>query len=302
MFLIINRTIRQSLINFWRNGWLSVAAVSVLVLSLYIVGVLFVILLVTGNILNGIENKINISVYFKSDVSEEKIMEIKKELTNYKEIKSIDYVSREQALNDFKNNNADEPVIIQSLEEIGENPLLASLIVRANDKNQYQIVSDYIASAPFKDDISRINYGRNKEIITKINNLVSQIEKIGLTLAAIFSAVSILIIFNTIRIAIYTHKQEIEVMRLVGASNAFIRLPFLFEGMLYGLIAMLFSSGLIFLTVKLSAHYFSSTASSLNVLGLFYGNFIYLIGVEIIIGAGLGIVSSWIATKKYLKI
>ena len=251
MFLVLRRTIKESLLNFWRNGWLSLAAVSVLTLSLYVVGIIFIITATANNILENVESKINVSMYFKSDVTEEKVLEIKSDLESYNEIKSVEYVSKEQALDDFKKNNADEPVIMQSLEEIGENPLLASLVIKTNDPNEYQSVSDYVSSASFKEDVSRVNYGKNKEIINKLNNIINQIKKIGLVLAIIFGMVSILIIFNTIRITIYVHKQEIEVMRLVGASNTFIRLPFAFEGIIYGSLSSLLAVGVLFLTVKL---------------------------------------------------
>jgi cell division transport system permease protein len=225
MFLVIWRTFKESFINFWRNGWLSVAAVSVLLLSLYVVGVLFVVTLTANSIIKNVEDKINVSVYFKSDVSEESILKDKADLENFSEIKSVDYISKDTALANFKRDNADEPVILQSLDEIGDNPLLASLVVKANNPADYQKIADYVSNAPFNGDVSRINYAKNKDFIDRLNNVLDHVKKIGLIMVAIFGAVSILIIFNTIRITIYTHRQEIEVMRLVGASNTFIRLP-----------------------------------------------------------------------------
>ena len=302
MFLILARTIKQSLINFARNGWLSVAAVSVLLLSLYVVGVLFVVMLTANNVLKNVEEKINISIYFKSDVGEEKIMEVKKDLEGYSEIRSVNYISKDQALADFKNNNADEPVIIKSLEEIGDNPLLASLIIKAHNQGQYQAISDYIGGSSFSGDVSRINYAKNKEIIGKLNNIIYQIKRIGLSLAIIFGAVSVLIIFNTIRITIYTHRQEIEVMRLVGASNMFIRLPFIFEGIIYGLSATILATGLLYSTVKFIAHYFPSIIPSQDLVALYSENMLILVGIQAGAGIFLGVVSSWIAMRKYLKV
>jgi len=302
MFLVIGRTIKQSLINFWRNGWLSVAAVSVLTLSLYVVGILFFVIVAANSVLKNVEEKINVSVYFKSDVAEERIMEIKKDLEKYAEIYSIDYVSKDQALDDFKRNNADEPVIIRSLEEIGENPLLASLIIKANRQDQYQAISDFVANSSFNDDVSRINYSKNKEIIAKLNNIIREVKKVGSSLAVIFGAVSVLIIFNTIRITIYTHKQEIEVMRLVGASNMFIRLPFVFEGLIYGLIAMIIATGMLFVNIKFMAYYFPSLIPSQDLVSLYFNNLPVLFAIQAGAGMFLGIISSWIAIRKYLKI
>lgn len=302
MFLVLGRTIKESFINFWRNGLLSVAAVSVLALSLYVIGALFVITVTANSVLRNIEDKINVSVYFKSDVPEEKILEIKKDLENSQEVKSVDYISKDQALEDFKRDNANEPVIMQSLEEIGENPLLASLIVKAKESSQYQIISDYVSSASFKDDVSRVNYVKTKEIINKLNNVILQVERIGLVLAIIFGVVSILIIFNTVRITIYVHKQEIEVMRLVGASNMYIRLPFMFEGIIYGIVAALAATGLLALTVKIIDPYASSIIASPSLMDSYLGEFFSVFGIQVASGIVLGIISSWIAMRKYLKI
>lgn len=303
IFLALKRTIKQSFLNFWRNGWLSIAAVSVLILSLYVVGAIFVLSMTTNNVLKNIEEKINVSVYFKTEVSEDRIFEIKKEMEGFSEVKSIDYISKEKALEDFKRNNADEPVIMQSLEEIGENPLLSSLIIRANRADQYQIISDYITNrAEFKNDISRMNYNKNRDRINNLNDSFKKIKKIGLVLAIIFAVVSILIIFNTIRITIYTYKQEIEVERLVGSSNMFIRLPFIFEGIIYGLIAALFASALLFITIK----FINPHVSSIVVLGDLYGFYkskiLLILGIQAGTGVLLGILSSWIAIRKYLKV
>lgn len=302
MFLSIWRTIKQSLVSFCRNGWLSIAAVSVLTLSLYAIGVLSVMTMTTNNLLKEVESKIDISVYFKSNIPEATILQVKQNLKSYQEIKSVDYISKDQALENFKKNNADEPVIMQSLEEIGDNPLLASLVIKANNPNQYKTVADYISKASFKDDVSRINYDKNKDIINKLTNIVHQMKRIGLFVAIIFSIISVLIIFNTIRITIYTHRQEIEVMRLVGASNMFIRMPFIFEGIIYGMLASLVATGFLFITIKSVNHLTNISFLSQNLLNIFLGNFWLLFGIQAAIGIFLGITSSWIAMRKYLKV
>ena len=302
MFLVLGRTIKESFINFWRNGWLSIAAVSVLVLSLFVLGAVSMAGLVADNVLKNVEGKISVSVYFKSDVSEEKILADKNELEKLKEVSSVEYVSKDKALEIFKRDNANEPVIMESLDEIGENPLLAALVVKANNPSQYQVIADYVSGSSFKEDVSRVNYGKNKELIERLNQTVSQIKKIGLILVGIFGVVSILIIFNTIRITIYTHKQEIEVMRLVGASNLFIRLPFVFEGIIYGIIASVIASLILLGTMKFVNTYAASVISSGDLFTFYLRNSIYILGLQVGIGSILGIASSWIAMRKYLKI
>ena len=302
MFLVIKRAIKESGINFWRNGWLSVAAVSVLILSLFVAGAVFMVGLVANDALKNIQSKVNVSIYFKSDVSEEKILENKKDLEKMSEVSSIEYISKEKALEIFKRDNSNEPIIMESLEEIGENPLLSSLIIKAGNPSYYQVISDYASNASFKDDISRINYEKNKDLINRLNGIIFQIKKIGLALAAIFGVVSILIIFNTIRITIYTHKQEIEVMRLVGSSNMFIRLPFIFEGAIYGIIASIVASLILLIVMSIMGAHATNLVSSGNLFSFFISNSIYIFSFQLIIGLLLGIISSSIAMGKYLKI
>lgn len=302
MFLIIGRTFKEGMRNFLRNGWLSVATVSILMLSLYVVSVLYMVTVTASGLIKNIEEKASISVYFNSDVLEKNILEIKDKLEEFREIKSIEYISKEKALEDFKKNNADEPVIIQSLEELGENPLFPSLVVKAYDPNNYQMINDYIGKANFSENISRINYGKNKEIINKLNSIISTIKRVGVSLGALFAVVSILITFNAIRITIYAYRKEVEVMRLVGASNTFIRLPFIFEGMIYGVAASLSSMLILFVSAKFAAPYVSTAVPSGNLVASYLSHFWLLLGMQLAIGVLLGVVSSWVAMRKYLKI
>lgn len=302
MFLIIGRTIKEGWSNFFRNGYLSVAAVSVMLLSLFAVSSVYIIALTADSVLKNMQEKVNVSVFFKSGVLEESILKAKQDLENYSEIKTVEYVNKDQALEIFKKNSASELVIIKSLEEIGENPLLSYLVIRANNANQYELIGEYLQNASFKDDISRVNYGKNKEVIDRLNNIVAEVRKIGLGVAGLFSIISLLIIFNTVRITIYTHRKEIEVMRLVGASNVYIRLPFLFEGIIYGVVASVISMLLLFFAIKFLVPYSARLIPNINIINLYLSNFATIFGVQILIGSFLGILSSWFAIRKYLKI
>ncbi len=302
MFLVIQRTIKQGLQNFWRNGWLSVASVSILFFSLFIISLLFTITTTASKAVQNVQDKVNVSIYFKSDVSEEKIAEARKNLESFSEVKSVEYVSKEQALEDFKRNNANEPAIMQSLEEIGENPLLSYLVVKAQSPDKYDIISKYVVEAPFAEDVSRVNYEKNKEIINKFNALINQVKKVGLILGSILALVAILITFNTVRITIYTHKQEIEIMRLVGASNVFIRLPFILEGLFYGIIASLFSMLALFLVLYFGGSYISGAAFVKSLISFYLTHWLELFAIQFLLGSILGIFGSIIAMRKYLRV
>jgi cell division transport system permease protein len=303
MLLIFIRTFKESFKNLWRNGLLSVAAISIIAVSLCLISVVYLTTDSISRVISEFQRKVNVTVYFKSDVPEEDILKIKKDLENYSEIKSADYVSKGQAFENFKRDNADNPTIIKSLEEIGENPLLASLNVGANNPDQYESVAAYISSAPFNDDVFRINYAKNKPIIDKLNESVRETRKVGIMIALLFGLMATLITFNTIRITIYTRKQEIEVMRLVGASNVFIRLPFIFEGIAYGIIASIIAMALLFITIKFLIPLVSlRIIPSSILLSTFYSDILTVLGLQLFIGVIIGVFSGMIAIRKYLKI
>jgi cell division transport system permease protein len=264
---------------------------------------IFYVFISTGDIiLNDIKNKANISIYFKSDVTEEAILAAKDEVNKISEVKSVEYVSKDVALENFKRNNASEPIILESLKEIGENPLLASLVIKANDSGSYGIIDETLKKATFSDDVSRINYNKNKDLINKLNMIIATIQKIGFSLGFLFAAISLLITFNAIRITIYSRKKEIEIMRLVGASNMFIRLPFIFEGVIYGVVGSIISMLVLFISLKFIAPYITSAIPTGSLLGFFVSNFWMILGYQMFLGSFFGVIGGVMAMRKYLKV
>jgi cell division transport system permease protein len=302
MFLIISRTFKEALHNFMRNGWLSVAAVTVLFLSLYVVSFLFVITKATEGILQDVQGKVNVSVYFKTDVPEDSILKYRENMASWPLVKSVDYVSRDKALDNFKKNNADNATITKSLDELGENPLWASLVVKANSPTDYEAIVGQINDSPFKADVSRVNFEKNREIIDKLNSVIAEIKKVGIAMVSLFGLISILITFNTVRITIYTHRKEIEVMRLVGASNTFIRLPFVFEGVIYAFIAMILSTVFLLITLQVILPHITNIISPQSLMAVFTGNLLIIIALELLVSIFLGVISSMIAIRRYLKV
>lgn len=296
------RTFRESLLNFRRNGWLSFATISILSLSLFIVALAFLITVGTRAIVENLERNINITVSFNPDVSEERILSIKQDLSQFREISSIDYISRERALQDFLSQSGNDPVIQQAIDEIGANPLLASLVIRAREQGDYQKIAQVLQESQYKSDISKINYEKNKQIFERLNTIGNAARKIGLILGGLFALIAVLITFNTIRITIYSHRQEFEIMRLVGASNLYVRMPFIFEGILYGLCASvvtLIALGIVTWALR------SLTQGALpqgNLFNLYLSSLPLMALGTFSIGVGLGVISSFIAIRRYLKV
>lgn len=297
------RTFREGWQNFRRNGWLSFATVSILTLSLFIVGISTLLGLTTHYMLQNMRDKVSINVSFNPDVPEHRMLEIRDELAKYKkEISSVEYISRDAALETFLAENKNNAAVTQAIEEIGENPLLASLVIKAVAPEYFEVIVNQLQRSTFQSDISRINYDKNKKIFANLERINKTTQKIGLGLGAAFIFIAVLITFNTIRITIYSHRQEFEIMRLVGASNIYVRMPFVFEGVFYGISAALATALALF-----GAAYFISplTEGAIpqgNFMGLYISFFLPVFGGILLLGIALGVLSSSIAIRRYLKV
>lgn len=302
MFTALARIIKYGLLGFWRNGWLSMATVSIMLLALIVFEGLIIFSVFTKTVLEVLQDKIDISVYFKINTPEDEILKIKKALESLVEIKRIEYISRDQALEIFKTRHADESVVSKSLEELEENPLLASLNIKANNPKQYASIASRLESSDFKESFENVTYTQNALVIERLSKIVDTAEKGGLILIVFLALISVLVTFNTIRLAIYSSREEIGIMRLVGASNAFIRGPYAVEGIIYGFLGGILSVIAAAPIVYFGAPYIKILVPEMNLWEYFTSHIFRLIGYQLLFGMGLGIISSSIAIRKYLKI
>ena len=297
----INRAIKQGVVNFWRNGWVSLATVLVMVLALFVLGALFFSNVLLTSALSRLEEKVDISVYFKTSAPEEDILALKSALGKLQEVKAVEYVSSGQALAAFQERHAENALITQALEELGENPLGASLNVKAKDPRQYEAISRFLEAESFENIVDKINYRQNQVVIEKLTGILKASRALGLGITLALSAIAILVAFNTIRLAIYTSKDEISIMRLVGASTARVRSPFLVEGVIHGAIA----SVLTMLAFWPLAAWLGPKADRFfggpNLLNYYLSNFLAIFLMLLTAGVVLGVISSLIATRRYLK-
>ncbi len=298
----LKRTFREGLDNFRRNGWLSFATVSVLAISLYVISVTIILGISANIVLKNIQDKINVSMYFDATIPEERILDIKNQLIGYQEIQSIEYVSKEQALEQFKKLGDNNPSITQALDEIGENPLLPALVIKAKNPNQYDIITKAISSASFSEDINRIDYQENKSAIDRLTNIMKLVEQVGLTLGVVFVFIGVLITFNAIRLTMYAHKQEFEIMRLVGASNTYIKMPFVFEGIFYGIVSAVVVMICLYATSMFLAPLTRGSIGGGDILSFYFSNFLIIFASLLLSGIFLGTLSGVIAIRRYLKI
>ncbi|MDP3784792.1 MAG: permease-like cell division protein FtsX [bacterium] len=297
----IKRTIKQGVINFWRNGWVSLATILVMVLALFVLGALFFSNVLLTSALSRLEEKVDISVYFNTSAPEEDVLALKSSLDKMAEVKSVEYVSRDDALREFRERHRENALLTQALEELGSNPLGASLNIKAQDPRQYEAISRFLESDNFKNIVSKINFRQNQSVIEKLTAILKASRALGFGITLALSAIAILVAFNTIRLAIYTSRDEISIMRLVGASNAYIRGPFIMEGVLHGLIASLLTMLAFWPIVRWLGPKADRFFGGPDLYDYYLSNFFSIFLILLVAGVILGVISSFIATQRYLK-
>jgi len=301
MFTIISRIFHFGFKNFWRNGWLSTATIAIMTLAS--IGFLGLIIfgVVTHAAASAIQDKIDISVYFNTNTSEDEILNIQQSLEGLSQVASVNYISQDQALATFQQNHASDPTVSQAINQLDTNPLEASLNVTAKDPSEYGAINDYLSSPGLSQYIDTISYAQNQDVINRLAAIVRDVNIGGWIMTIFLALVAGLVMFNTIRLAIYSNREEIGVMRVVGASNSLVRGPFVVEGMLWGLIAALISLVVFAPTLYFVSPYLNEFIPGLNIFQYFYTHIIQLFIYELLFGVIIGGFSSFWAVRRYLK-
>lgn len=297
----IQRVFKNGLVNFYRNGWLSTATISIMIVTLLVVSSLMVLSVMTSAAVETLQNKIDITVYFTKDATEDKITKVTNDLNNLGIIKNIEYVSKEDALLKFRDKHKNNSLLLQSLSELDDNPLQSSINIKAKDPSSFANIVSFLESGQTKEIIEKINYYENQTMINRLTGFIKTIRQMGLGLMIIFSLIAFLVSFNTVRVAIYTAREEISIMKLVGASDWFIRGPFLVEGFLYGIIAAIAAVIIFFPTMSFAAPYINAFLPKADIYQYFKSNILEYLGVVFTAGIGLGVLSSFIAIRRYLN-
>lgn len=317
IFTTFKRITKTGFVSFWRNGFLSFAAIIVITLSLLAFGGLIFAGAFGRSLLREVKNQVDITVYFALQAPDDEMADLVSSVAKLPEVATTTFYSRDQALTNFKNKWQSNALIMQGLAELGTNPFPASLNIKAREPGQYGGIADYLDKKNPTDDngtpiIEKVNYEENKLIIDRLSRIIPTVEQSGAVVAIVLMIVAIIVIWNTIRLITYTARDEISVMKLVGASNTFVRGPLVIAGIMYGLF-----SGVIAL-ILLAAFAYWSDSLIIRLAGVDVAqNFSFAINVfssyftmhfgEIfatIVGAGiiLGGVSSYIAARRYLHV
>ncbi len=304
LWIAIKRVFKSGFVSFWRNGFVSLSSILIITLTLFTLGGIVFAGALLNYSLEEIKSKVDINVYFVPSANENDILALKNKLKSLPEVASVEYITRADTLANFKQRHNNDEITLQALDELGDNPLGAVLNIRARETSQYEGIAKFLEgeSGEAGTFIDKINYYQNKTAIDTLSKIINGGTTIAFFVTLVLAIISILIAFNTIRLAIYIAREEISVMRLVGAGNTFIRGPFMVVGLLYG-----FVSGIITLLIFYPVTYWISGItktffSGFSLFGYYTSNLLALFGLIVGGGLVLGALSSFLAVRKYLRI
>ena len=299
----VYRVTKYALQDLGRNLGLSAMTVFILVLMLLSVNILWGVDVLTQQATSMVKEQINISLYFKAETTDENLTEIKKYLSILPEITEMFAISREEVLESFKSRHQMSTEVLSALEELEENPFGPTLVIKTREPEDYKKVLQAVDVPEYDALIETKSFEGNEEGIEKLQNITNRIERVGFGLAALFAIISFLIIFNTIRVAIYTQRIEISIKRLVGASTWFIRGPYIVEAFVFSLLSVSITFGLIYLGLKFVDPYLSIVFSNGFTLTNYYNShIIWLVGIQFVSVLLLTFISSGLAMRKQLKV
>ncbi len=304
LLISIFRSILFAFQSFWRNIWLSLATIFIIFLTLISVNFLVMINAVSNSTTAAVKEKIDVSVYFKPEVREKKINEIKSHLETTPEVKKISYKSPEENLEQFRQRHQDDQVIQETLDELKGNPLGGTLIIKAKELSQYPEILKAVDNPAYSDFIEEKSYDDHQLVISRINSITDNVKKGGYLVSGIFAIIAVLIVFNTVRIALFTHRGEIAIMKLVGASNWFIRSPFVVESIILAVIATIITGLVVYPLLIFTQPYLAGffPEFDFNIVSYFNRNFLAIFGGQLVAIILLNIVSSGLALGRYLKV
>ncbi len=299
------RVARYGFIGAIRNGFVSLAAIFIMAITLFVIAWIFIGGAALSSVLTMFEGQVDVTVYFTPIATVDEISQVQQQLAALPQVASTSLMSSDQALAVFQARHEGDQLTMQALQELGNNPLGAQLEVRAKDASQYATIAkfmqDYQTNTTGGGGIDKVNYQQNKIAIQRLSGIIAASRTLGLAISAILAVLSLLIVFNTIRLAIYTAREEIGVMNIVGASSWFVRGPFMVSGVMYGAIAGVIVLGILYpLTLSFGSQS-QEFFGSFNVFSYFTSNFPFFTLLLLGSGVVLGALSSLLAVHRYLK-
>lgn len=286
--------IKEAIKSMRRNGLMSLASISTVALSLFILGVFACGVVNLNNLASHLESQVQISIYLKDNLTTPQVMELGKKLKALPDLKEIEFVTKDEAMKRFKERLGEQQQLVDSLD--GHNPLPTSYVLTFNTPDQVKSTAELVSKYP---EVESVHYGQ--DVIEQIFEVTKIIRIGGIILIGFLAGATLFIISNTIRLTVFARRKEIGIMKYVGATNGFIRWPFLLEGMFLGAIGGIIA-GLAtwqfyqYVTAQVVANFaFMPLVPLMPFIYQLSGG---LVGVGIIVGA----IGSTISLKQYMKV
>jgi cell division transport system permease protein len=309
----LRRIVRAGFVGFWRNAFISFTSIIVMVVALFVIASTLFNTHSLESALNDFQDRVDINLYFVPDASVDEIDRIRSSVAALPDVAAVTYTSREDALEEYRARNQDNEIALQALEELNENPLGATIAIQAKETSQYEAVAQYLDEQKAQEEVGApvidvINFNRNKEAIDRLSDLIITERRQNEVISIILIVIAALVMFNTVKLAIYNSREEISVMRLVGASNAYITMPFVIVGVMQGLIAgvvvllLLYPALLWDETLFYPFPFFNDESVQEFLFNYFVSDFATIFLVVVGGGILISAFSSFLAVRKYLKV
>lgn len=300
----LKRIIRSGFVNFTRNSVISLSSVLVVSITLFVIIFLIFLQAILQSSLAQIKENVDITAYFNQSTTERKITDLKLSLERLPEVKQVSYTSAEENLKSFRDRHTNDYLTLRALDELNTNPLEATLTIKAVDTADYETIVKFLDNANTPQGgtqiIDHIDYQKNKKVIDRLNSMIAGAQRLGFLVTLVLVIISIIITFNTIRLTIFIAREEIGVMRLVGAENRYIRGPFMVEGIIYGLLSCVITIILFFpITIWFGKN--MTAFLGIDLFAYYTSNFFQIFLITFGSGVMLGAISSYLAIRKYLK-
>jgi cell division transport system permease protein len=301
MLTTLARTLKTALISLWRNRWLSLASTLVMIITLLIISIFVSLTIVTNKVTAAIKSKIDMAAYMEDTATDDQVFALRKVLLARSDVADVYYVSKKEALREWQERNKDNADLRDIITE-EENPLPRSLEIKTKTPEDLDNIAKLLSSQDYAPLIKELSHTKSRDMINRLVRFANFIKISGWSLTVIFVLISILVIYNTIRLTIFARSEEIEIMKLVGATDWFVRGPFIFEGIAYGIAATIIASLLLYLGFAIVMPIARNYLGGFDLGGGYLGvSFALVVVIELAVGVLLGMLCSVLAVKKYLK-
>lgn len=295
------RVLKMAVQNSFRNFWLSLITISMYVLTLATINVVLFVSVFANTVTQQIEEKVEVTAYFKTNTSLDIVNAARGYMAGFAQVRQTEVVTAEEAYNQFREARAGDENVLAALEEVGENPFGHALILRANEVTDFDFIISTLNGSQYANYIGETDEKNNAAIIQNLGTVSRNIQLGGLGLSIFFGLITFLILFNAIRMAIYVHREEIAIMKLVGATDAYVRMPFLIEGILYSIVACAIFFGAVAGGVS-TGFTLPNWFEGVDVVSKVQAQLPLVIMAELVVAISVALLATWTAMARHLKV